>query len=199
MQKSDLSQFLSKFPAKNYKPREIIHYSGQASIGLFYLKRGFVRQYITSTEGKELTVHIFEKGSIFPLVWAFGKSWSEFNLQTLTSCQMAIVPETKYMQFLKSSPEELLKLTDRLMSGIIGLSKRLEIVSFDNANQRVKSTLMYLKKHFGSRYHFSHEDIASLTGLTRERVSIEMKKLKDAGIIDYKHANVTFITESPKS
>ena len=76
-------------------------------------------------------------------------------------------------------------MTKRLVSGISGLSKRIEILNFENAQGRIISTLTYLKKHFGSKLSFTHEELAALTGLSRERVSIEMKKLKDKKLISY--------------
>jgi CRP-like cAMP-binding protein len=37
----------------------------------------------------------------------------------------------------------------------------------------------------------AHKDIASMVGLTRETVSLEMKKLEQSDLIEYKRGNIT--------
>jgi CRP-like cAMP-binding protein len=95
------------------------------------------------------------------------------------------------LEFIRDNPKKLLEITKRLVYGLEGLAKRVEILNFENAQNRITSALSYLKKHFGTKLEFTHEDLASLTGLTRERVSIEMKRLKDLGKISYKRGVVT--------
>lgn len=196
MGKIKISDFAKTYPSKTYPKGEMIVYSGQAPKTLFYLKKGYIRQYITSNEGKDLTIHIYEPGSILPLNWALNNVTIDFNLEALTTCNCNLVPVSEFVNFIRSDNFLLMDITKRMLKGIEGLSKRLEIVTFDNANERVMATLLYLQRHFGNKYHFSHEDIASLTGLTRERVSIEMKRLKDQGKVNYRHANVTLVTDT---
>lgn len=180
-----------KIPAKKIPVGKVILNSGEQPENLFYLKKGFVKHYVDSPEGKELIIHIYKSGTIFPLMWGLNNEVPNYNLATLTNCEISLVPKKTFSDFIAKNPKELLSLSRRLLMAISGLSKRIEILNFQNARQRVVSTLIYLNKHFGDQFHFTHESLAALTGLTRERVSIEMKKLKDQGVVSYKRNTIT--------
>ena len=198
---NEFSKFLNQFPTKQFGENDVLLIPGKNPSSLFYLIRGHIRLFSTSEQGKELTLHIFERESIFPLNWAINNINQEYGLQAVTKAKAILVPKDKFVTFLKKHPTTLYKYTQNLVKGIDGLTKRVEIVSMDNAQKRVRSALIYLSKHFSTnkdnkvvmKYHFTHEDISMLTGLTRERVSVEMKKLKDKGVIDYNHSSLTVL------
>ncbi len=175
----------TNYPARTVRKGEIILHAGQRPSHLFYLKKGFARRYVDSIEGRELTIHIFEKGSTFPLSWALNNENPNFNLAALTDCEIALIPKEDFLKFIKNY-DELAAITRKLLYGLEGMAKRLENMSFEKADMRVMSTINYLAKHFGNLLPFTHEDLSSLTSLSRERVSIEMKKLKNRGIVSYK-------------
>lgn len=199
MANNEFSKFLNQFPTKQFSENDVLLIPGKNPTSLFYLARGHIRLFSTSEQGKELTLHIFEKDSIFPLSWALNNTNQEYGLQAIAKTKVTLVPKEKFVAFLRQHPTVLYKYIQNLAKGIDGLTKRIEIVSMDNAQNRVKSALVYLSKHFSSnkddkivmKYHFTHEDISMLTGLTRERVSVEMKRLKDKNIIDYNHSSLT--------
>jgi len=187
---------LGKYPTKRFAADKVILNAGETPENLFYLKKGFVKHYVDSPEGKELIIHIYKSGTIFPLMWGLNDEIPNYNLATLTNSEIALVPKKVLNEYLLKNPKELLNLNKRLLKAISGLSKRIEILNFQNAHQRVLSTLLYLNRHFGDQFHFTHESLAALTGLTRERVSIEMKRLKDQGIVAYKRNTITVIDSS---
>jgi len=180
----------TKYPSRNYSPGELLLSAGETPKALFFLKAGYVRQFVDSKEGKELTIHIYEKGAIFPLSWGLNDETPNFTLSSITKSEVTLVPRADFLKTIKNNPDELLALTKRMIYAVSGLSKRIEILNFDNAKTRTITSLQYLYKHFGKKFEFTHEDLSSLTGLTRERVSIEMKKLKNNGVISYKRGAV---------
>lgn len=187
-----LSSFFEKYDKLRIPKGEIFLYSQNKPKGVYYLKKGSVRYYIISPDGKELTIHIYNPGSFFPLFWAINNQIPDYNLQALTNCVIYAAPKKEFLEWIAKEPEILLDLNKRLLHGLSGLSKRIEIISLENAQSRVRSILLYLSEHFENK-HFTHEEIAALTGLTRERVSIEMKNLKEAGFINYSRKNLTIL------
>ncbi len=182
---------------KKFAAGDIILNSGETPDYVFLLKSGFVKHSTDSSDGKELILHIYTPGALFPLMWGLNDEVPNYTLAALTTCSVVCVPKDEMVEYYSSKPKELMELTKKLLKGISGLSKRIEILSFENARKRVVSTLQYLHKHFGPEFSFTHENLASLTGLTRERVSIEMKKLKDQGLVSYKR-NLISVTDIDK-
>jgi CRP/FNR family transcriptional regulator len=79
------------------------------------------------------------------------------------------------------------------------LLNRMELLKLGTACQNVAYVIALCAEQFGLRNRQSitidlplaHKDIASMVGLTRETVSLEMKKLEQMGLIEYKRGNIT--------
>lgn len=186
-----ISDFIENYPSKKYPAGKNFLNEAETPKALYYLKSGYVRRYTNSVDGKELTVHIFEKGSIFPLSWAFYNEVPNSTLQALSQIELKLIKKKDFLSFIKKNPNELFEITKRMVRATEGLAKRIEVLSFERADNKLTSMLLYLEKHFGKKFKFTHEDLAALTGLSRERVSIEMKNLKDKGLIHYQRGNIS--------
>ena len=178
------------YVAKNFPKGTVILRDGDTPDNLFLLKNGFVKQYVTSKEGKELVIHIYEKGAIFPLMWGLNNETPNYSLETLANSEIVLISKEEFINEIQDDSAFLFDLTKRLLHGLSGLSKRIEILNTEDANIRIKETLWYLQRHFGKKLEFTHEDIAHFTGLSRERVSLEMKKLALEGSINYKRGKI---------
>lgn len=94
-----------------------------------------------------------------------------------------------------------MNVSSRMLKGISGLSKRVTMLGFANASTKVATILLYLAKHFGSTNNghtvinikFTHEQIACLASLSRERVSVEMGKLVGSGVVAYQSRKITIL------
>ena len=168
--------------------------AGDIPLGVFYLKRGFVRVYSISKVGEELTLIIFKRGDFFPLVWAINNAVVDYYVEAMTACELARVPREEFVKFVKENPDVNFELTSRMLLRFLGLMRRMEYLVFGNANNKVASILLICAERFGKKaglqiiieVPLTHSDIASLVGLTRETASIEMKKLENKGLIAYR-------------
>lgn len=185
------NEFFGQFPSKTYKKGGILLEAGKNPSHIFFLKSGYVQQTAISHQGESITIHLYEKGSFFPLSFVLNQTLNTYYFEALTNCEAYLCPIDKIIPFLEKNPDILFDLTKRAFLGISGLSKRIESVTFGNAKARVVSILLYLSQHFGKEegevvkieQRFTHQEIASLAGLTRERVSLELEKLTKEEII----------------
>jgi CRP/FNR family transcriptional regulator len=75
----------------------------------------------------------------------------------------------------------------------------MELLKLGNAFQNVAYIVGLCADQFGTKngdmvtidLPLAHKDIASMVGLTRETVSLEMKKMEQLGVIAYKRNNIT--------
>ncbi len=175
--------------------------AGDPPLGVFYLKRGFVRVYSISKNGEELTLIIFKAGDFFPIIWAVGSAQNEYFVEAMTTCELVRVPREEFVSFVKSNSDINFDLTRRTSVRLGGLMRRMEYLVFGNANNKVASILLICAERFGKQegdkvtieVPLTHSDIASLVGLTRETASIEMKKLEKSGLIGYHGRLVTVL------
>lgn len=191
---SKIEQFFAQFKPVSYKKGALLLRAADQPRGIFYLRKGFVRQYAISPDGVELTVHVFTPGTFFPMMWGLNDIENRYYYEAFVAAEVWLAPRTKVVNFLKREPLAAVLLAMRLLSGINGLLKRLELADFGHAYTRVVSAILYLAKHFGERQkneviiheRFTHREIASLVGIARETTSVELEKLMKEQLVIFK-------------
>jgi len=166
---------------------------------VFYLSKGYVREYAFSDQGVELTLHIFVPGSFFPMTLVLTNIKNRYYYEALTPIEVYAVPKDTMLKFLKREPGVVLDLARRVFLGMDKLLMRIEYLILGSAQKRVISTLLFLARHFGVRknkdiqlqYLFTHRDIASFAGISRETASRELKKLLKKNLIAYEKRLIT--------
>lgn len=190
-QLAKLENFFSRYKIQNVKKGSILITPHTRLTQIFYLKKGFVRLFIISPQGTELTLHIFKPPAHFPMLFSLNQRPNIYHFQAMTDVKLIAAPEKDVVNFLKSDQELLFYFSKRLFAGIEGLMVRIESIIFGNAYSRVISMLLYLAKHFGKEIDgemvidnkFTHQDIAMLVGISREHTSIELEKLEKQKLI----------------
>ncbi|MBI2430487.1 MAG: Crp/Fnr family transcriptional regulator [Candidatus Levybacteria bacterium] len=189
-----LTEFFSKQKKIHYKRREIILRPGDNPMGVFYLRKGFVRLYNISADGKELSLIIFKPEDIFPLMWAINNTSNNHYVEAMTAVELWRCPKNQFVSFLKENPEVFFTLMQGMLIRFDALLERMEQLVFGNAYQKIASIVYLCCERFGVLegtnmvipLSLTHRDIASLIGVTRETVSIEIKKLEKKKILEYR-------------
>jgi len=195
---SKLRSFFESGRRLRFKKREMILRAGDIPSGIFYIKNGFVRQYIISKDGQELTTVIYKPDDLFPLMWGLNEQISNRYFEAMTSAELYRVSKEKFIEFIKKEPEILYKLTSRILNRLNAVSERLEYLAFGSAYAKVASILLIIAQRLGEEkeggvvipFSLTHKDIAALTGITRETSSIEIKKLERAKIINWHNRTI---------
>jgi CRP-like cAMP-binding protein len=193
--KGKLDKFFTSYHSKKFTKGDILLTPTEEIEGIFYLTNGLVRQFTTSSKGSELTINFLSPGAFFPISWVINQTRDHYIYEAWTDGEGYLAPSSKVMSFLKSQPDIVLDLTSRLLQANAGLTKRIESLAFGSASQRLISILLYLAKHFGQKTpsgevalpHFTHESLAQLAALSRERTSLIMEKLTSKGLVKYHH------------
>ena len=158
------------------------------------IKRGYVRLYSISKDGEEFTLIIFKKSDFFPFMWVINNTPNEYYLAALGDITFWRAPKEAVLTFIKENPDVLFELTSRLLVRFGGVLRRMEYLAFGNAHAKVASILLICAERFGKVVKkgvvidvpLTHSDVAALCALSRETVSIEMKKLERDGLISYR-------------
>lgn len=191
---ASLVNFFRKFRLLQYKKGETILHAQDSPQGVFYLEKGYVRQYATCAEGDELALIIFKPGDFFPLRWALGEIESRYSIGAMTDAVVWRAPRREFQEFVKNNPDILFHLTQRILVRLGGLLSRMEYLTFGNAYEKVASIVAICAERFGRKegrnivvqVPLTHQDIAFLVGITRETTSIELKKLEKKGLIAFR-------------
>lgn len=166
--------------------------------GVFFLSRGYVRAYLISSEGDELTLIIFKEGDFFPIIWAFNETPISFYLEAMTPIEVWLAPKEDFLKFVQDNSGVLFELTRRMLTRMGGLLARMGYLVFGNAYNKIASIILICAERFGKKegkniviqVPLTHKQIADLVGVTRETASLEVKKLEKKGFVTYHGKNL---------
>lgn len=192
--KNKLEKFFQQFPLLAFKKSGVILSAGDTPAGVYYLKKGLVRQYVLSKKGEILVIHIFRPGSFFMMMWAINNSPNTYYFDAITPVEVFRSPLSDVRHFIKNEPDILFDLTSRLLLGLEGLLKRVEYLILDSAYTKVVSLLSYFARNFGEKngegiiikLPITHKEVASWIGTTRETASLQIEALKRKGFLTNK-------------
>jgi CRP-like cAMP-binding protein len=189
-----LNHFFSKFKKYSYKKGEVILRGGDIPQGVYFIDKGYVKDYSISKDGEELTLIVFKPEDFFPMQWVFNNKPNGHYYETMTEALLWRCPKKDFIAFIEANPEIFFELTSHILIRMGGLMQRMEYLAFGNAYEKVASILLICAERFGKKegekmviqVSLTHRDIASLLGLARETVSIEIKKLERKNLITYR-------------
>jgi len=184
-----LEAFFTQYKQQKYKKGEILIRANDEPQGIFYLKKGIVRQYSISKDGEEQTLNLYKSISFFPLMWAVNDTPNTYYFEAVTDTEAYRAPRDQVIAFLKSEPDIMYDLISRLYKGMHGLLSRIEYLQSGDAYTKVIFALLNASYRFGAQKEegmelsVTHREISSLTGLTKETISRERTKLEKKDLI----------------
>jgi CRP/FNR family transcriptional regulator len=193
LQKIELFSFLGAKELEDIAPRitlrefaknEVILSEEDANFYMYAVIRGKVRVFQTAEDGKEAVLAIHGEGNFFGELSLVDGKTSPATVAATEETVVALISKKDFDALLKHQQflEGLLKsFCDRLRDSW----RRIQMLGMKNAEERVR-TLLYLlsEEHSAVRdpdgitlgVRLTHQNIADMSGLTRETVTRVMDK-----------------------
>lgn len=200
-----LQPLIKKSITRKYSSATTILYQGEVPRSACVIASGIVRVFTISSQGDEqiLTFHV--AGEIFPSSWIYNKSvGSMFFYEAVTDCKIALVPRQELKDYMLSSPLKQRVLVNYYATNFAAALLHINALEQPKAREKLLYTLYYLSQRFGKASRNSivriplkltHQNIASLVGLTRETTATEISKLKKQKILSYTSQKYTIKTD----
>lgn len=180
---------------RNFSPGSIILYQGEVPQYACIVTKGVVRVYSISEAGDDQIVTFHIEGEFFPASWFFNKSPSTiFFYEALTACEIAFVKKSALDEHIYATPQNTRELIDYLATNYTASLIRVNALEQSKARLKIVYTLYFLCERYGVKnikntvtipISLTHQNFASLIGLTRETTATEMSKLKKEKVISY--------------
>lgn len=188
-----LHPFFHKYPPLVYKKGQVILRPEDKIENIYFIEKGYIKFYILSPEGKELTYLIYRPGYLFPVIYAFLGEKNKYYFEALTPVVLRKIPREIFTRLAAKNPDITFLLSQEIVRRFVELMDRAQFYTFGRAYENVADVLYTLGKNMGTdngkslsiNLPLGHKDIAAIAGLTRETVSIEMKNLQEQGLIIY--------------
>ena len=188
--------------AINIAKHDNVYTVGQAVESVYFIESGKIKLIMLSSAGKECMLAIHASGDIFGELCLSGLAG---RLETASAMEDTIVKRLPCARFL----ERLSR--DGLLEGFIKyLAVRIadqqeviaNLVTVDS-EQRLGKTLLQLARKLGKKdprsirieLRISHEELASMVGTTRSRISVFMQRFRNLNLIEISEEHHLIIKE----
>ena len=171
---------------------------------MFLVKEGAVKIYRYTEDGKEVMLHIHGPGELITISPLFKNMDHVVYSESLVDTQLFWIPLLQFREFVKENPEVLLEIGKMLADNWDEVEEKIEAFVTHDSLGRLAYVIVALSNKYGKRdrnkiilpFPLTHQELANLTGMFRETVSISMQELKKSGVISIeKHV---IVIEDPK-
>lgn len=192
-------------PMKTYSAGEILHSPQQPCEVLFILKRGRVRIFRVSADGRALTTAIVSPGTIFGEMALLGQRMYDNFAEALDDVTVCVMSRADVHKFLLSDARIAARITEILGRRLADLEQRLSDSVFKSVPQRIATTLATLatssdtpagRLRPGARHPqitLTHEQLAALAGTSRETTTKVLRDFADRGLLRLARGRITVL------
>ncbi|MGC9539608.1 Crp/Fnr family transcriptional regulator [Streptomyces sp. UG1] len=192
-------------PMKTYSAGEILHTPQQPSEVLFILKRGRVRIFRVSADGRALTCAIISPGTIFGEMALLGQRMYDNFAEALDDVTVCVMSRADVHRFLLSDARIAARITEILGHRVADLEQRLSDSVFKSVPQRIAATLTTLAARAGTptgrllamarhpQIALTHEQLAALAGTSRETTTKVLHDFADRGLLRLARGRITVL------
>lgn len=178
----------------NFKKNQIIFSENQEAKGFFAIKKGKIKIFKLSYEGKEKTLQIFGASQIFGEVPVFqGKNYPASSM-AIEDAKVIFFAKNKFLQLIENIPELGTNLLACLSEKLRKLTTQIEDLSLKEAPARLASYIITLSKEQSDKniviLPISKVQVASLIGTTPETISRAFKKMMESKLIKIKDKSI---------
>jgi CRP/FNR family cyclic AMP-dependent transcriptional regulator len=175
----------------DYKENQEICVQGEAANLVFYIQNGRVKAIVTSHQGKEAVVGIFEEGQFFGEGCLNGQPLRIATMKALGDCRITSITKDAMIRALQHQPG----FSELFIGHLLSRNGRIESDVIDqlfNSSEKRLARLLLLLANYGKPGNppivpivLNQETLAEMIGTTRSRVSFFMNKFRKLGFIDY--------------
>jgi len=201
----DLAAVAAVTVERRYGRGDIIILAGEEGGGLYLVRRGLVKVYRTSEEGKEQTLRLIDAGTTFNDVPALDGGVNPASAMAMEPT-MAYVTSGLQLRRLIAERPGIAQATVRTMAmALRGLLALIEDLSFRSVRARVAKILLEQEQASvradatsdaaPARHRLTQQEIAALAGTAREMVGRALKELEAAGAIHNEQGRITILSD----
>lgn len=194
LEDSDMQAIWGHVHTRTYKKGNIILFEEDPGDSLFIINEGKVKITRLSEEGKEVILSILGEGEFFGEMSLLDGEARSANVIALSDSEVFILKREDFLKILKKSPQIAITLLEELAGRIRKSDQQIEFLSLADAENRVALTLLRIAEESGT-FKLGQvtidevpmqQDMANMSGTSRETISRMLSEFKDKGYIDRK-------------
>ena len=169
----------------------ILQQADQQAGNLYIVHSGRLRVFLSNEHGKELTVDVIHKGSVFGTNSFLYHGTHKVSIQSATEARLIVCSRDTIRTLSASHPELSRDLLQYFIEENNHLTHLLESITLYSAADRVMDFLLVATDHGKRQIPYTHEDVAMCLSMNRVTVSRIIKNLCDQGIAENSYGKIS--------
>jgi CRP/FNR family transcriptional regulator len=184
---SDKNLLMTSARLQKYRPGTILQNStDEYSPGVQIVVRGRARAFISSPDGKQLTLkHYLESENfVIGISCVLGDYTCDVSVETETECEVLLIPRSVFVPLFDANPAVRAASMAMLGAKLSKTIHALEALTFSGMKSRLAHMLLEQSVLAGSAvFKVTHADIAADIGTVREVVTRLLKRFQTEGLL----------------
>jgi CRP-like cAMP-binding protein len=166
------------------RPGRVFYAPDEPTEVLFILKKGRVRLYRLTPDGKKLIVGTVEPGAVFGEMAVIGQGMQNTFAEAVDDCLLCVMSRHDVERLILSKPTVGLRMIESMAERLREAEAKLEELAFKAVPGRLAALLLRLRAERGDRITgYTHQDLAEAIGATRETVTQTLNELRARDIV----------------
>jgi CRP/FNR family transcriptional regulator len=187
----ELCQIRTKVTLKEFRKNEIILYEEDTNEFMYIIIFGKVKVFQTTEDGKDSILAIHGSGEFFGEISLIDGETTPATVSATENSLIAVISKRDFNSLLFSQEKVLNKFLQLLCFRLRVSWKKIQMLNFNSASQRIKMLFLIQVEEYGKKtdegiilnIKLTHQNIADMTGLTRETITRVLDKWKKDGEI----------------
>jgi len=187
-------------PMKTWPAGALVYTPHQPVETLFILKKGRIRVFRISPDGRALTTAIIEPGTIFGEMVIIGQQMHDSFAEALDDVVVCVMTKADVQRLLLGDPRIAMRISETLGRRLAELEQRLTDAVFKTVPERIAGTLVTLALSHSGRalgrtvqVKLTHEQLAALAATSRETTTKILGDFADQGLIALGRGRITIL------
>lgn len=193
----------AKGKTRTFGNKQIIYVENDEPSYLYFLKKGQIKTYKRSKDGRELSSTLYKDGDFFGYEsLCSGTSYAD-NAATLAESELLLIAKADFMDYLLNHQEVASTFIGMLSGSVQDKEEQMLKLAYFSVRKRVAEALVQVAQKFGdgksdaATLKISRDDLAALVGTASETVSRMLADFKDEKLIE-KSGNAIHIVSIEK-
>ncbi len=187
----ELHLISAKFIIKQIKKNETILYEEDTNNFMYMILSGKLKVVQTTSDGKEIILAIHQSGQTFGEISLIDGKTSPATVMAAEDSLIVLIPKKDFHEILTKHSKVLYNLLNILCARLRDAWDKSRILTCKAPDERIRSLFFMLSLQSGGKTSdgtllnitLTHQDIADMTGLTRETVTRILNKWQNLGKI----------------
>ncbi|OIO36675.1 MAG: hypothetical protein AUJ74_01075 [Candidatus Omnitrophica bacterium CG1_02_44_16] len=203
LSKDDIDKVSAVANDKTIPKKEIIYTPEDEGGVMFILKKGRVKVFKRSADGKMITLAILKDGDIFGAMSEINTGASGAYAETLEDSYICSIRQQDFYKLVQGTPKVAMGIIRKINQKLQDAEDRIADLVFRDVPGRIASVLLKLAERFGKdspsgtqiSFKITHQELADMVGTTRETATVILNELKEDEVLLIEDKHITVIDE----